>query len=76
MGYGGLGFRVPCIIVSPYARPGYISTTNYEFGSILKYIEQNWTLGSLGTSDARATSILDSFDYSQYPIPFSPDSRV
>ena len=72
VGYGGLGFRVPCIIVSPYARPGYISTTNYEFGSILKYIEQNWNLGTLGTSDARATSILDSFDYSQYPIPFSP----
>ncbi|MBV8148510.1 MAG: hypothetical protein JO092_05410, partial [Candidatus Eremiobacteraeota bacterium] len=70
MDYGGLGFRVPAIIVSPYARPGYISTTQYEFGSILKYIEGNWNLGSLGTSDARANSLIDCFNYSQSPIPF------
>jgi phospholipase C len=70
MNYGGLGFRVPAIIVSPYAKPGYISQTQYEFGSILKYIEQNWNLGSLDTTDARATSIIDSFDYSQTPITF------
>jgi phospholipase C len=71
-GYGGLGLRVPAIIISPYAKPAYISTTQYEFGSILKYIEQNWNLGSLGTSDARATSILDCFNYSQAPIKFTP----
>ena len=70
MNYGGLGFRVPAIIVSPYAKPGYISQTQYEFGSILKYIEQNWNLGSLNTTNARANSIIDSFDYSQSPIPF------
>jgi phospholipase C len=70
MNYGGLGFRVPAIIVSPYAKPGYISQTQYEFGSILKYIEQNWNLGSLNTTDARANSIIDSFDYSQAPITF------
>jgi phospholipase C len=70
--YGGLGFRVPAIIISPYARAGYVSPTKYEFGSILRYIEGNWNLGSLGTSDARATSILDSFNYHQTPIPFTP----
>ena len=70
MNYGGLGFRVPAIIVSPYAKAGYISQTQYEFGSILKYIEQNWHLGTLSTSDARANSIIDSFDYSQPPITF------
>jgi phospholipase C len=70
--YGGLGLRVPAILISPYARPAYISTTQYEFGSILKYIENNWNLGSLGTSDQRATSIIDSFNYSQTPIPFQP----
>ena len=74
LGFGGLGLRVPAIIVSPYAKAGYISKTNYEFGSILKYIEGNWNLGSLGTSDQRATSILDCFNYSQYPIPFKPIS--
>jgi phospholipase C len=69
-GYGSLGFRVPALIVSPYAKPGYISTTNYEFGSILKFIEDNWGLGSLGTSDARATSIADSFNFGQRPRKF------
>lgn len=68
--FGGLGFRVPAIIVSPYAKPGYISTTQYEFGSILKYIEDNWGLRSLHRTDDRAVSIADCFDYSQSPIAF------
>jgi phospholipase C len=72
LNYGGLGFRVPALIVSPYALAGHISTTNYEFGSILKYIEQNWNLGSLKTSDKRANSLIDSFNYKQTPIPFTP----
>jgi phospholipase C len=71
-GYGGLGPRVPALIVSAYAKPHYISKTAYEFGSILKYIEQNWHLGSLGTSDKRSTSIVDCFDYQQQPITFVP----
>jgi phospholipase C len=71
-GYGGLGLRVPAIIVSPYAKAGYISTTDYEFGSVLKYIENNWSLGSLHTSDERAASLIDCFDYSQTPITFVP----
>jgi phospholipase C len=71
LGFGGLGFRVPAIIISPYAKAGHISKTDYEFGSILKYIENNWQLGSLGTTDKRAKSIIDCFDYSQSPIPFT-----
>jgi phospholipase C len=71
-GYGGPGERVPAIIVSPYARAGYISKTNYQFGSILKYIEQNWHLGSLKTTDATSKSLLDCFDYKQSPIQFQP----
>jgi phospholipase C len=70
LGYGGLGFRVPAIIVSPYAKHGYVSQTYYEFGSIIKYIEENWNLPSLGTTDQRATSIIDCFDYSQSASPF------
>jgi len=72
VGYGGLGLRVPALIVSPYAKAGYISPTIYQFGSILKYIEKNWDLGSLGTSDKAATSIIDCFNYSQMPIQFQP----
>lgn len=75
--YGGLGFRVPAIVISPYAKPGHISTTQYEFGSILRYIEDNWKLGQIGISDKRATSIIDSFNYSQSPIQFQkiPSSK-
>jgi phospholipase C len=74
--YGGLGFRVPMLVVSPYARAGsgsqggYISHTQYEYGSILKYIENNFGLGSLGTTDKRATSIGDVFNYDQKPRHF------
>jgi phospholipase C len=71
-GYGGLGFRVPAIIVSPYAKAGTISTTQYEFGSVLKYIEENFGLKSLKRTDSRATSIADCFNYSQKPILFQP----
>ncbi len=74
--WGGLGFRVPMIVVSPYARemqrgkPGYISHTQYEFGSILKYAEETFGLDSLNTTDARANSISDCFDFSQSPRKF------
>jgi phospholipase C len=75
--WGGLGFRVPMIVISPYAReaypgePGYVSHTQYEFGSILKFIENLWNLGTLGTTDARATSIEDCFDFTQPPRAFT-----
>ena len=72
LGFGGLGFRVPALVVSAYAKKGYISRTQYEFGSILKYVEENWSLGSLGTSDERAASIADCFDYSRGPRAFVP----
>jgi phospholipase C len=70
--YGGLGFRVPGLIISPYAKAGYISTTEYQFASILHYIEQNWGLGYLGHGDRDANSIIDCFDYSQPPRAFTP----
>ena len=68
----GLGFRVPCLIVAPYARRGYVSHTQYEFGSILRFIEDNWNLKRLGTSDKRAASIIDAFDFSHGPRQFIP----
>jgi phospholipase C len=73
---GGLGFRVPMLIVSPYARetsssqPGYISHTQYETASILKFIELNWGLKPLQVPDTRAASIGDSLNFSQTPRSF------
>ncbi len=63
--YAGLGIRVPMIVVSPYAKAKYVSHTQYEFGSIIRFIEDNWSLGRLGTTDTRATSIGDAFDFTQ-----------
>jgi phospholipase C len=75
--FRGLGLRVGCIIISPYARAHYVSHTQYEFGSVLRFIEDNFGLPQLGTvaqgySDARATSIVDSFDFTQSPRAFTP----
>lgn len=70
--YTSLGYRVPTIVISPYAKPHSISHTEYNFGSILKFIEQNFGLGSLGTTDASANSMADVFDFTQPPIAFKP----
>jgi phospholipase C len=53
----GLGLRVPMLAISPQVRRGTISHTQYEYASILKFIEDNWALGSLGSTDQRATSV-------------------
>ncbi len=68
--YTSLGFRVPMIVISPYARPNYISHTHYDFGSILKLIEENFELGSLGVTDATAPSMEDVLDFTQTPNKF------
>lgn len=70
--FGQLGFRVPAIVVSPYARTGYVAHTQYEFGSFLRFVEDNWGLGRLGTTDVRANSIGNVFDFSQQPRRYVP----
>jgi phospholipase C len=67
----GLGFRVPLIIVSPYARAGYISHTPHEFSGFLKYTEEIFNLPSLGTRDVQADDFADCFDYTQTPQPYT-----
>jgi phospholipase C len=67
-----LGFRVPLIVVSPYAKRGYVSHRQHEFGSILSFVEENWGLGSLGRTDARSDDLADCFDFSQTPAPYDP----
>jgi phospholipase C len=69
--FRGLGIRTPCLIISPYVTP-HVARTQYEFASILKFVEQTFglpTLGSVadGYTDARATSVLDSFDFTIAP---------
>ncbi len=66
-----LGLRVPLIVISPYAKEHYISTKQHEFGSILKFIEKTFGLGSLGTTDLRADDLSDCFNFSRRPHKFS-----
>ena len=63
----GLGFRVPMIVASPYARAGIVSHTQYEFGSILRFIEDTFDLGSLGQTDATSASIADMLNLTAAP---------
>ncbi len=64
----GLGPRVPMLIISPYAQPGYISHTQYEFASVLKFIEDRYGLTPLTDRDGNANDTTDSFDFSQTPL--------
>jgi phospholipase C len=66
---GGPGFRVPMLIVSPYVKP-HVEHTQYEFGSILHFIEDNWNLGTLGKNDAESRSIGNAFDFNMKPRAF------
>jgi phospholipase C len=63
----GYGFRVPALLVSPYARRGHIDSTRLETTSILRFIEDNWKLKPLGGRDARAHSFAEAFDFSRPP---------
>lgn len=69
-----LGFRVPLIVISPYARRGYVSHVQHEFGSILRFVEEVFGLGSLGYTDDRADDLRDCFDFTGAPQPFAPVS--
>ncbi|MGA8575685.1 MAG: alkaline phosphatase family protein [Candidatus Cybelea sp.] len=72
--YDGLGIRVPLIVISPYAKKGYVSHEHYEHGSILKFIEARFGLAALTSngSDVRAKSLNSCFNFSQPPRKFVP----
>jgi phospholipase C len=71
--YDGLGFRVPLVVISPYAKRDYVSHVQYEHGSILKFTEDAFGLKPLAASDTRATSPADDcFDFNQTPRAFTP----
>jgi phospholipase C len=71
LGYDGLGFRVPLLAISPYAKPNYVSHVQYETASVLRFAEDLYGLGQLAAADRRANSpAADCFDFSQKPRPF------
>ncbi len=64
------GFRVPLIVVSPYAKATYISHVTHDFGSILKFMETTFNLPSLGYADVAADDLSDCFNLTQAPLTF------
>jgi phospholipase C len=71
--YDGLGFRVPLLIISPYAKRDHVSHVRYETGSILRFAEDVFGLPRLAKSDARANSPAgDAFTFNKKPRKFVP----
>ena len=60
---------VPLIMISPCSRKGHITHTIYEYSSFLKSVERRFGLPSLTERDLKANDMLDSFDFSQPPLP-------
>jgi phospholipase C len=63
----GLGFRVPTLVISPYARKGYIDDAEGEFSSPLKFIEDNWGLPYLTERIERTHNFEHVFDFGRNP---------
>jgi phospholipase C len=70
------GLRVPLIVISPYAKPAYISHVNHDFGSILKFTETVFSLAEIdpavGYADSRSDDLSDCFNFRQTPLVFKP----
>jgi phospholipase C len=68
----GLGFRVPLLVISPYAKQNYVSHVQYETASVLRFAEDLWGLDQLAAADRRANSpAQDCFDFKQMPRAFA-----
>lgn len=73
----GLGPRVPLLVISPYAISGKISHTQYEFSSVVKFIEKRFGLPALTDRDDKANDLTDVFDFNQTPLgPYILKQRV
>ena len=65
----GEGFRVPTLVISPWAKPGFIDHTQYEFSSMLRLAEDNFQLATLGHRDSLVNDMMGSFNFNQAPTP-------
>jgi acid phosphatase len=60
----GPGVRVPAVIISPFAKKGFIDHTTYDTTSILRLIEKRFGLSSLGSRDEHANDLTNALDFS------------
>ncbi len=66
------GFRVPCIVISPYAKRGFVAHDTYDHTSVLKMIEWGYDLEPLSVRDAHANNLADVLDLSSSPDTSAP----
>jgi phospholipase C len=70
--YDQYGFRVPAVIVSPYARPDYVCSRVLDHTSVLRLVEEKWNLPALTARDAAAATPLDALDLAGPPAFLEP----
>ncbi|HLY03516.1 MAG TPA: alkaline phosphatase family protein, partial [Candidatus Cybelea sp.] len=71
--FDSVGFRVPLLVISPYAKQDYVSHVHYETASVLRFAEDVYGLDRLAAADKRAASpAADCFDFSQKARAFVP----
>jgi len=75
--YGQMGMRIPAVMVSPYARRGYVDHSVYGFESILKLIRYRWGLAPLTLRDLYANNIAYAFDFDHpnFAVPDLPHPK-
>lgn len=66
------GFRVPCVVASPYSKPDYVSNVVHDHTSILKLVETKWNLPAMTYRDANASNLLDMVDFGSLPAFLKP----
>ncbi|MCL2583844.1 MAG: alkaline phosphatase family protein [Streptosporangiales bacterium] len=70
--YDTYGFRVPAVVVSPYARPDCVLSDVFDHTSVLKLVEEKWNLPALTRRDAAAKSPLGALDLTAPPAFLTP----
>ena len=66
------GFRVPIIVISPWAKPNFVSHTSRDYTSILRLIEDTFHVATLTARDASADNMMEFFDFSAGPRLLTP----
>jgi phospholipase C len=68
----GLGFRVPLLVISPFAKAAIVDHHAGEFSSILRFVEDEWGLAPLTARDRNASDLSYDFDFTRAPLPPDP----
>lgn len=63
------GSRVPCLVISPYARQGYISKVLHSHVSLVRFCEMTFGIQPFNARDQSADGMQDCFDFAQQPVP-------